>query len=100
MLASLVAFFNDNPALDLPHSLLYEALEIMVMVSRVLLDLNHSTEVRPIYSLVVTFREAVGPVLSGDSQLAHLLNILELYELDVDSRKIDIIEYKKTLESL
>lgn len=67
MLANLVAFFNDNPAMDLPHSLLYEALEIMVMVSRVLLDLNRSSDVRPVYALVVTFREAVGSVLQADS---------------------------------
>lgn len=76
MLGTLVAFFNDNPEVDLPHSLLSEALEIMVLVSRVLLDLNQSAEVKTVYPLVVTFREAVGPVLAVESELAHLLNVL------------------------
>jgi hypothetical protein len=48
----------------------------MVMVSRVLLDLNRSAEVRPVYALAVTFREAVGVVLPDDCELAHWLNVL------------------------
>lgn len=56
--------------------MLFEALEIMVMLSRVLLDLGRSSEVRQIYALVMTFREAVGDVLSKDAELAHWLNIV------------------------
>ena len=60
MLGFLVAFFNDNLNVELPHSLIEESLSIMIMLSRVLLDLDKVTEVRAIYPLVKTFREAVG----------------------------------------
>lgn len=100
MLGCLVAFFNDNPGLDMPNDLLYEALEIMVMVSRVLLDLSQSAEVRQVYPLVVTFREAMGEVLPREVELAHWLNLLELYELDVDSRSIDLTEYRRAMHQI
>jgi hypothetical protein len=60
MLGCLVAFFNDNLNVELPHSLIEESLSIMIMLSRVLLDLDRVTEVRSLYPLVKTFREAVG----------------------------------------
>ena len=56
MLGNLVAFFNDNPNVELPHYLIEESLQIMIMLSRVLLDLDRVNEVRSIYPLVKTYR--------------------------------------------
>jgi hypothetical protein len=42
MLARMVAFFNDHPHLDQPLELTRESLEIMVLLSRVFLDLGKS----------------------------------------------------------
>jgi hypothetical protein len=51
---------------------------MMVMISRVLLDVERVGEVRSIYGLVKTFREAAGEVLNTETEVAHWLNVIEL----------------------
>ena len=49
---------------------------------------------------MVSCREAVGDVLSLESELCHWLNIVELLTLDVDCCKIDVTHYKHSLEEI
>ena len=90
MLAHLVAFFNDNPNVEVPFTLMEQSLEMMVMISRVLMDIDRVADVRSIYGMVKTFREAAGDILSPETELAHWLNVLELENVNIDAKKIDL----------
>lgn len=72
----------------------------MIMVSRVLLDVDEQGEVRAVYGLVMTFREAMGLEVALEVEMAHWLNLVELMAGDVDTRNMDVGHYKNALDQL
>jgi hypothetical protein len=72
----------------------------MIMVSRVLLDVGEVGEVRGVYGLVMTFRDAMGLEVGLEVEMAHWLNLVELMAGDVDARNMDVGHYKNALDQL
>lgn len=99
MLSKVVAFFNDHPHLDLPLPLTRQSLEIMVLLSRVLLDAGKSypADIRQLYPLCATFYDAAPEDIPPELQLLHTINLLELLKYSADT-SLDLPEFRRLLD--
>ena len=100
MLGVLVGYYNDHPEAQLPRQLLREALELMVLVSRVLLDLGRLPAVVRNHHLAIIFHGANYHLLEPHLQLIHHLNTVEVRKFQIENNQVHGKELAASLFAL